>query len=148
MAFRFALAPLLRLRRSVEHQRALALQQASFHVARARDVLAQLEKFLDDSLRADARALAAGRTAAELQFATLLRAQLEQIRVQAQDEITRLETLRIEAARAYRHALREREALETLCARQRRAYQLEQRRRQQQEVDAAFLLQRWHVRKD
>src|SRR5208283_4571872 len=69
MAFRFVLAPLLRLRQSIERQRALALQEANLKVSRAQETLAQLERFLSGSAQSDSAALAAGRTAAELQFA-------------------------------------------------------------------------------
>lgn len=146
MALRFALAPLLRLRQSIERQRTLALQEASLQLARARETLVQLERFLADSALADAASLAAGRTAAELQFASLLRDQFRELRLQLQGEVRRLEELRQLAAQAYQQAYREREVLETLRARQRRAYQLEQARCQQQELDAAYLLQRWHHR--
>jgi len=146
MAFRFALAPLLRLRRSIEHQRALALRKASLNVQRAREALAAVDRSLDDSSRADSRSLAAGRMAAELQFAILIRERLQQLRLQLQDEIGRREALREQAAHEYRQALQEREVLEAVCTRQRHAYQLDQMRRQQRELDAAFLLQRWHKR--
>ncbi len=148
MAFRFALAPLLRLRYSLERQRALALQQASLNVVRAQEALVRLDRFLDESARTDGRALEAGCPAAELHFAILLREQLIQLRVRLQAEIQSLETLRERAARAFRQALREREALEAVRAGQRRVYEQEQTRREQQELDAAFLLQRWHHRKD
>ena len=144
MAFRFTLAPLLRLRQSLERQRSLALQQAAFNLTRAQDSLAHLDRFLAESELADAAALAAGRTAAELQFASLLREQLDQLRLRLAAEVQRLESLREQAARAYQQAYREREALETLRAHQLRAYQAEQSRRQQRELDAAFLLERWH----
>jgi flagellar FliJ protein len=148
MAFRFALAPLLRLRQSLEHQRALAFQKASSHVARAQEALTRLDGFLEESAAIDSRSLAAGCMAADLHFAMLLREQLQQLRVQLQEEIRRLEALHEEAAHAYEQALAEREVLESLSARQRRAYQLEQARRQQQEIDAVFLVQRWHTGKD
>ena len=146
MAFRFILAPLLRLRQSLERQRALALQQAAFNLTRAQDTLAHLDRFLAESKLADAASLAAGRTAAELQFADLLREQLNQLRLQFEEEVRRLEGLREQTARAYQQAYREREALETLRAHQLRTYHVEQLRRQQRELDAAFLLQRWHRR--
>jgi len=146
MTFQFTLASLLRLRRSLEHQRALALQQASLNVARAREALARLESFLEESACADARSLSGGRMAAELHFASLLRERLQNLRVQIQNEVRHLETLRHQAVIAYRQSLGEREALEGLCARQHSAYQLEQTRRRQQEVDAIFLLQRWQGR--
>ncbi len=147
MAFRFALAPLLQLRQSLEHQRALALQKASLQVARAQEALARLDRLLEESAGIDLHSLAAGCMAADLHFAVLLREQLHRLRIQLRDEIRRLEALRQEAAYAYERALAEREVLESLRAHQRRTYQLEQARRQQQEIDAVFLVQRWHTRK-
>jgi flagellar export protein FliJ len=146
MAFRFALAPLLRLRRSLEHQRALALQRASFSLARAQDELAALERFLSKAATADSASLSKGRSAAELQFADLLREQFLRLRQEMQAQIRELESIRQQAALTYRQALRDREALERLRERQREAYQTEQSRSEQQELDAAFLLQRWHKR--
>jgi len=146
MAFRFALAPVLRLRQSIEHQCALALQEAALQVARAQERIAQLDGFLSASAVADSRVLAAGLSAAEIQFAGLLREQLEQLRARMRDEALRLEGLQHQAALAYQQAFREREVLESLRTRQYRVYQIEQARREQQRQDAAYLLQRWHRR--
>ncbi|HUB02758.1 MAG TPA: flagellar FliJ family protein [Terriglobales bacterium] len=147
MAFRFALTPLLRLRKSLERQRALELQRASLNLARAEDTLAELERFLEESAYSDSRSLAAGRVAAELHFASVLREQLERSRVQLQDGIRALDRVRRQAAIAYQHALNAREALETLRDQQRRIYEREQARREQQEVDTAYLVQRWYRQK-
>jgi flagellar export protein FliJ len=146
MPFQFTLGPLLRLRQSIERQRAIQLQEASHKVSRAQESLAQLERYLSDSARSDAAGLATGRTAAELQFASVLRENLQRFRQEVQAEIRKLELLRQEAANAYHHAYREREVLETMRARQHRAYQQEQAHRQQRELDAVYLLQRWHHR--
>ncbi len=146
MAFQFALAPLLRLRRSLERQRTLQLQEANLRVARARQTLADLERFITEAAQSDAAALASGRTAAELQFAILLRQQRQHYREQLKAGLNELELERQRALDAYHQAYREREVLETLRARQRSAYQQEQSRRQQLEVDASHLLQRWHRR--
>ena len=146
MSFRFALAPLLRLRQSIERQRTLQLQEANLRVSRAQEALAQLERHLSDSAQSDATALIAGRTGAELQFASVLRENLHRFRQELQSDIRKLELVRQQAASEYHRAYREREVLETLRARQRRAYQQEQLRRQQRELDAAHLLQRWHHR--
>jgi flagellar export protein FliJ len=146
MPFRFALAPLLRLRQSIERQRTLQLQEANLKVSRAQEALAQLDRFLSDAAQSDSTRLAAGCTAAELQFASVLRENLHHFRQELQSDIRKLELLRQQAASEYHQAYREREVLETLRLRQRRAYQQEQLRRQQQELDAAYLLQRWHHR--
>lgn len=146
MAFRFVFASLLRLRQSIERQRTLQLQEANLQVSRARETLAQLERFLSDSADTDSAALTAGRTAADLQFAAVFRENLHRYREEIQSDIRKLEQVRQQAMVAYHQAYREREVLETLRSRQRRDYQQEQLRRQQQELDAAHLLQRWHHR--
>jgi flagellar export protein FliJ len=146
MAFRFALAPILRLRQSVERQRTLGLQEANLQVSRAQQRLAELDRFLSDSAEADSAALVAGRTAAELQFAFVLRENMQRFREELQSNVRQLELLRQRALGEYHRAYREREVLETLRARQRRVYQQKQLRRQQQELDAGYLLQRWHDR--
>jgi flagellar export protein FliJ len=144
MAFCFALAPILRLRQSVERQRTLELQNANLQVSRAKETLAQLERFLKDTDQSDAKGLRAGCTAAELQFAGILRENLLRFRQELQSDIQKHELLRQKALAAYHQAYREREVLETLRAQQRRVYQQEQARHQQQEQDADYLLQRWH----
>jgi flagellar export protein FliJ len=116
-------------------------------VAQAQESLARLDRSLEEAAGASRRSLAAGCSAAELHFAFLLREQMQQLRVQLVDEIRRLESVREDAARAYERALAECDALESLRARQRRAYEVEQARRQQQELDAMFLVQRWHRQK-
>jgi flagellar export protein FliJ len=146
MAFRFALAPLLRLRQSIERQRALRLREASLAVARAQDSLAQLERFLVDSAQSDSASLSAGRRAADLQFASLYRENLERLREELQSEVHKLELARQKAAAEYHQAFREREVLATIRARLRRDYQQDELRREQQQLDAAHLLQRWHHR--
>ncbi len=146
MAFQFALAPLLRLRQSIERQHTLQLQEAVLRVARARQTLTDLERFMNEMAQSDESGLAAGRTSAELQFAILLREKAQNYRAQLKTGLSELELDRQKALAAYHQAFREREVLETLRARQRTAYQQEESRRQQQELDAAHLLQRWHRR--
>jgi flagellar export protein FliJ len=146
MPFRFALAPVLRLRQSIERQRTLALQAANLQVSRAQETLAQLDRFLSDSAQSDCAGLAAGRTAAELQFASVLRENMQHFREELQSDVRKLELERQKALGEYHKAYHEREVLETIRVRQRRVYQQEQLRRQQQELDAAYLLQRWHHR--
>src|SRR5258708_24212741 len=106
MSFRFALAPLLRLRQSIERQRALQLQEANLQVSRAQEALAQLERFLSDSDQPDSAGLTAGCTAAELQFASVLRDNLHHFRQQLQTNIRKLELLRQQAVGEYHQAYR------------------------------------------
>ena len=146
MSFRFALAPLLRLRQSVERQRTLRLQEASLQVSRAQEMLAQTERSISAREQADARDLTGGQTGAELQFASIVRENLLQFREQLKVNIHKLELQREQAAAEYHRAYRDRELLETLRTRQHRLYQQDQLRRQQRELDAAYVLQRWHRR--
>src|ERR1700689_2405193 len=101
MAFRFALAPVLRLRQSVERQRTLQLQEANLNVTRARENLAQLDSHLSESAQADFAALSAGRTGAEVQFASFLHENLIRFREELQANVNRLERLRQQAVTAY-----------------------------------------------
>jgi flagellar export protein FliJ len=146
MSFRFALAPLLRLRQSIERQRTLALQGASLKVSRAQAVLARLDESLSNSTQSKFAELARGCSAAELQFAAALRENLLNLRLELQSDIRKLELARQQAATAYHEAYREREVLEGLRLRQLRDYRQEQLRRQQKELDDTYLLQRWHRR--
>jgi flagellar export protein FliJ len=146
MAFEFVLAPLLRLRQSVERQLMLTLQETALRLARERENVARLDRFLIDAEKVDADSLLGGRASAELRFAESQREELWRLRVRMQAEVARLAALREQAADAYQSAFREREVLDSLCARQRRAYEVDKLRREQRRLDAAFLLQRWHRR--
>jgi flagellar biosynthesis chaperone FliJ len=146
MAFRFALAPLLRLRLGIERQRTLRLQQENSRFAQAEATLAQLDQVLAESAQSDSAALVSGRSAAELQFATVLREKLSAFRDELISDLRKRDMLRQKALGEYRVAYRDREILETLRLQQSHAYHQEQSRRQQQDLDATFLLQRWHHR--
>jgi flagellar export protein FliJ len=128
----------------VERQRTLRLQETSRQVSRAQEALAQLNGSISAREQSDARGLRGGLTGAELEFASVVRENLLQSRKQLQDNIRQLELQREQAATEYHQAYRDRELLETIRTRQHRLYQQEQSRRQQRELDAAYLLQRWH----
>ena len=146
MAFRFALAPLLRLRQSIEKQRAERLQEATLAVARTRESLAQMDLTLAECARADEASLRAGRRGAEIQFAVMARETMLARRQELLFEIERLELARQTRAVEYQHAYREREVLDTVAAQQQRTYQQEQLQREQRDLDANHLLQLWRKR--
>ncbi|HVM94590.1 MAG TPA: flagellar FliJ family protein [Terriglobales bacterium] len=125
----------------------LALQNAVVQLSVAKESVARLDRFLEESADRDAASLSAGRRASELQFAVLLREQLRQLRVRLQEEVARLEVVRQELAAAYEQAFRQREVLENLRNRMSTAYEVEQGRREQRRLDIVYLLQRWHHRK-
>lgn len=146
MPFRFTLAPVLRLRQSIQHQRTLQLQEANLQVSRAEETLAKLDRFLSDSAQSEANGLAAGVSAAELQFGSVLREKLQHFRLELQADVRKCEVARQKALGEYHQAYRERELLATLRDRQLEEYQQEKAHREQQELDSAYLLQRWHRR--
>ena len=143
MPFRFALAPLLRLRQSLERQQAMRLSEASLAVVRAQELVSQMDRVLAESLRSRDAALRAGQSAAELQFALLARENMKAQRQKFEVEVQRLEVERQRMALDYRRAYQEREVLETLATRQHSVYQQEQLQREQRDLDASHLLQMW-----
>ncbi len=146
MAFRFALAPLLRLRQGIERQRILQLQEENLRFAQAQETLLQLDRSFAASAQSDSAELSRGSTGAELKFASVLRENLTRFRQELVTDLHKRELLRQKALAEYQTAYRDREILETLRSQQRSAYSQEQSRRQQQDLDATFLLQRWHHR--
>lgn len=143
MPFRFSLASLLRLRQSLERQRAQRLREASLAVARAEETISQIDQSLAETARSDDASLRAGRSAAELQFALAARATALQRRQDFQAELERLKIARQGVAVEYQRAYREREVLESLSARQRQTHQQERLQQEQRELDASYLLQLW-----
>lgn len=115
-------------------------------VARAQDELARLGQFLADSDLSDQADLATARIAAELHFASMVRSNLNALRTELQTRVRSLEEKRQEAAEEYQRAFRQRESLDTLRARQKRAHEQDAERRSQRAIDAAHLLQRWRNR--
>jgi flagellar export protein FliJ len=142
MLFRFGLAPLLRLRQSLEQQQALRLGKAIAAVAGARETLAHLDQSLIDAARADESALKVGRSAAEIQFSVFAREGMRTVRKQLLDELEMLDQQRETVAIEYRRAYQEREVLDSLATQQRHIYEQEQLQREQRELDASHLLQR------
>ena len=148
MSFRFPLAPLLRLRQSLERQRAMRVREAGLAVARANEALSRTDRRIADAIQSDEASLRVGRSAAELQFALISRANTLLARQNLQAELRRLELERQQAAAAYHHAYREREVLETLALQQRHIYHREQQQHEQRELDASHLLLLWRKRAD
>lgn len=146
MPFHFTLAPLLRLRQSVERQRALHLREASLRVTQMQERVEHVDRFLEECETSDQQRLRSGVKAVELHFAAMSREQLQLLKKELQNELRQLELARAQAANEYQQAYREREALASLRQQQRRRYQQEDLRRQQRDLDATYLLQRWHRR--
>jgi flagellar export protein FliJ len=140
MAFHFSLAPVLRLRKSVERQRMLRFRAASLIAAQAAEQIAALDGYMNASLRADAEGLIAGRSAVEMHFAVASAKNLQEMRGELANQLRELELQRQHAAADYQDAYRQREALDNLRLRQQRAYEQQQLRRRQRELDEDYVL--------
>lgn len=145
MPFRFSLQAVLHFRQSLEHQQELRLRAANQQVARVRRVLDQHSARVQELHISQARELTAGTTAAELRFAGLCRSALEQQRQELERELKRLQKLRDEQQRLFVEARRQSETVAGLRDRQRHEYELRAARREQRQLDDAFLLRRSYL---
>jgi flagellar export protein FliJ len=140
MPFRFPLHAVLHFRQSLEHQQELRLRAANQQVARVRRVLDQHSARVQELHAGQARELAAGTTAAELRFAALCKTALEHQRQELERELQRLQKLRDEQQKLFVEARRKSETLAGLRDNQRREYERQAARREQRQLDDAFLL--------
>jgi hypothetical protein len=102
-----------------------------------------MDQSLADTARSDEASLRAGRSAAEMQFASVARAHMQRLRLRLHAELGGLEVKRQQAAAEYQRAFREREVLDTLYTQQRHTHEREQLQHDQRELDASHLLQLW-----
>jgi len=142
MPFRFPLEAILHLRQSLERQQELRLRAANQQVARVRHMIDLLDGQVREMRSRSGQQLLKGSAAAELHFALLCEQTLGRQRPLLQRELLRLEQLRDEQQKTYAKARRERETFESLRERQRLEYQRETTRREQRELDDAFLLRK------
>jgi flagellar export protein FliJ len=145
MPFRFPLQAVLHFRQSLEHQQELRLRAANQQVARVRRVLDQHGARMQELRFRQARELAAGTTAAELRFTALCESSLEHQREELERELQRLQNLRDEQQRLFVETRRQRETLAGLRDRQRSEYERKTARREQRQLDDAFLLHRSYL---
>jgi len=141
MAFRLPLQAVLHLRQSIEHQQELRLRAANQQVARVRRRLEQLDERIKLDQNRSARALMAGTTSAELRFTQIAETSLLAHREELKQELARVQFLRDQQQQVFQKARRECETLEVLREQQLLQYQKEQARREQRELDEAFLSQ-------
>jgi flagellar export protein FliJ len=146
MAFRFPLEAVFHFRQSMEHQQELRLRAANQQVARARHLLEQLDRRIQEMRASRSRELSAGTTAAELRFGEQCEAAFEQQRQQRERELLRLEALRDQQQKIFRQARRERETFESLRNRQLAEYRRDRVRREQRQLDDLFLLRQAYLR--
>src|SRR5579863_334776 len=147
MAFHFPLQAVLHFRQSLEHQQELRLRAANQQVARVKRVLDQHGVRVQEHHANQRRDLLAGTTAAELRFAALCESSLLHQRQELERELQRLQNLRDEQQRLFVNARRQRDTLYGLRDHQHREYQRRAARREQRQLDDAFLLRRAYLQR-
>jgi flagellar FliJ protein len=142
MAFRFALATLLRYRESMENREYLLLRNAQQEVAGIRTQIAQLQERRRALISECNSSLTHGLMAAELHSCEMYKQQLESAIEQLKKNLKAAELRRDQQRKTYEVAHQKREVLSTMRDRQLRAYELEEGRRQQRQLDDLFLSRR------
>ena len=142
MPFHFPLSSLLRLRESLEKNELQRLQALAAQIAQVRAEIESLDTQIESSRREVLEQAAAGISGAELHIAALgefARLELRAKLIVRRDELERAR--QVQQVR-YADARQRREILSNLQERQCSAYQHEQARREQQQVDELFLIRR------
>jgi flagellar FliJ protein len=142
VAFRFPLASVLRLRKTIERRAEVSLKSAQLEVARARRRIDELTGEMAKAWQDREKALGASTPANRLQ--------LMQVEINAAIEARRilfetLQTLKLQRdaqMKAYQTAHRGRQVLTDLETQYRDLYEQEELRRQQKQVDEIFA-SRW-----
>src|SRR5277367_3207539 len=145
MAFHFPLEAVFHFRQSVEHQQELRLRAANQLVARARHQVDQIDDRMRQMQAQQSRALDAGTTGSEVQFALFRESAIRQQRQDWARELTRLEQVRDQQRSVYQQARRERETFESLRDQQMRDYKRAASRREQRQLDDLHLLRLAHT---
>lgn len=145
MPFRFSLDAVLRLRQSLERQQELLLQAANYRVAAVQRDRDELDRYTQELASQVSAQLAAGLSAAELQFNTLCRAVLSGRCQQLDQALNQAYAERDACAQAFQKTRRDREMVETLRDRQFQLHRQLEARRDQRRLDDLFLLRRAHL---
>lgn len=142
MAFRFALAALLRYRESIEEREDLLLRNAQQEVAAIRNQIVQIQQQRQLLIQSYENALRTGVIGSELHSFMLQRQQMEYAIEQLGVQLKEAEKRRDQQREAYQLARQKREVLSIVRDRQRRAYEIEEARREQRQLDDLFLSRR------
>ena len=142
MPFHFTLAPLLRLRESLEKAELQRLRMIAMQVAQARVEIESLDCEIEGMRRQLLEQTATGISGAELHMAALLEASHHEYRIRLVAKLYELERARQKQQACYTEVRQQREIISNLRKRQLSAYQREQARRDQQRVDELFLIRR------
>jgi flagellar export protein FliJ len=139
MSFRFALAAVLKYRKSLEQREYLALGRVHQEIAQVELQLGRCEEWLSDIASARAAETARGIASVHLQDAYQRERGLESQRDELQVTLQELKVKRLQCLKAYEAARQKREILEELRSQQLQAYVVDQARREQRRMDDLFL---------
>ena len=142
MAFRFALAAVLKYRESLEQREYLALEKTQQEIVQTKIALDQCEKRRSAATRRREADLRRGVTSVHLQAAYEEETALEEQGEKLRAHLRQLQVQRENCLKAYELARRNRELLDKLRTRQLDAYRHDQAKRQQATLDDVFLSRR------
>lgn len=140
MAFHFALEAVLRVRRSQERVERLKLESIIAEQQRAQVRLSDTILRSFEAHREFQQRLTGGVAGTEIQFEMEREARVDAVCRELRNEIAELDKKRIAQVQIYYTTRRNLEVVENLRQRKLEDYRAEQSRREQQELDAQFLL--------
>ena len=140
MAYRFALAPVLRVRELAAEREEQTLARISTEIERLRIAIEQNGRDLLETGRARQQALASAALPAMHLHASYANAQEQRARDGAlRKQLAAFEQLRVQQIARYQEAYRSREVLVSLQAEQRSAWSASEAKREAKAADEAFL---------
>lgn len=142
MAFEFSLATVLRVRESIEEREERALQKIQMEIGLALHQLEELTAAIAGAHAAREQAMRQPMAAVHMQSMLENTASAEASRMTLLQQLEVLEQARAEQMRRYHAAHRDRETLTEMLNQQREAYELEQVRMEQKQLDDIFVARR------
>jgi flagellar export protein FliJ len=146
MAFRFPFEVLLRVRRGLERQQELRLQDANHRVAMLQRQIENGQCEMENIVIQRRPQMESGISAAELQFDILCRSVLSERQRSLERQLMDAEALRRSCDETFQQARRQREVMDTLRHHQLQSYQQQEARQDQRRLDDLFLLRRSYLR--
>src|SRR5581483_6201370 len=142
MAFRFALAALLKYRESLEQREYLALEKVQQEIVQVENLIRQCEQQLSAAQARRDRDLKSGVISIQLQAIYQEETALEELQEKLRAHWQQLQVFFFKQKTAYEIAHRNREVLDNLRLKQLDAYRKEQAKREQKTLDDIFLARR------
>ena len=139
MAFRFPLAPVLRLRESQEELELQRLEQAQYEIARTLHLLEEMRNQRRIALTEKERELASGLVAAHLHFSEHIQHHLQEQEKALRASLAELQLRRKQQMEIYEEAKRKRQMLGKLREKQQAAYESKLAHQSQRIADDSFL---------